>query len=236
MFVANAAMPFEDFRWHVDSDATDFPDDSAWVRVIGPHCNTQAGKPLFVTLLLYLNEEWKRDWGAATMFLDDATEAGAFVRPKPYRAVLMEQHVQHRLSPPTPLAPCPRYSLVWKLIFWPRHIYHNMINISTSTSTQPIANNSRNNNLLKSVKSVVTLQDIHKSRSVSTGMGGQSQLQHELKGLDGNILESNLGMVNLNDVLNKSKSIGAEPVMHTNMNNTNQMSGNLKQTTIDPNI
>lgn len=50
-----------------------------------------AGKPLFVSLLLYLNASWPRDWAAETLFLDADTDVGLVVRPKPYRAVLMDQ-------------------------------------------------------------------------------------------------------------------------------------------------
>lgn len=129
-FVANAAMPGQTFRWHVDADPSDFPEDCDWVRQYGQYPNTQPGKPLFVTLLLYLNPEWKREWAAETLFLDDSTEAGLFVRPKPYRAVLMEQHTLHRLSPPSVVAPHPRYSLVWKLLFWPRRPHQECCTIS----------------------------------------------------------------------------------------------------------
>lgn len=39
-----------------------------------------------------------------------------------YRAVLLDQDVLHRLSPPSVQAGTrPRYSLVWKLVFFPRH-------------------------------------------------------------------------------------------------------------------
>lgn len=46
--------------------------------------------------------------------------SGVFVRPKPYRAVLMDQDVAHRLSTPSAVANRPRYSLVWKLVMTPR--------------------------------------------------------------------------------------------------------------------
>eukprot|EP00854_Cymbomonas_tetramitiformis_P006733 gene6733-8056_t len=45
---------------------------------------------------------------------------GVFVRPQPYRAVLMDQDISHRLSTPSVLANRPRYSLVWKLVFFPK--------------------------------------------------------------------------------------------------------------------
>lgn len=46
--------------------------------------------------------------------------AGVFVRPKPYRVVLMDQDVAHRLSTPSAAANRPRYSLVWKLVMLPK--------------------------------------------------------------------------------------------------------------------
>ncbi len=42
----------------------------------------EPGKPLFVSLLLYLDAEWKRDWDAETLFLDVASDVGILVRPK----------------------------------------------------------------------------------------------------------------------------------------------------------
>ncbi len=44
-----------------------------------------------VSLLLYLDAGWPRDWAAETLFLDDGTDTGIVVRPRPYRAVLMDQ-------------------------------------------------------------------------------------------------------------------------------------------------
>ena len=59
-------------------------------------------------------------WDAETLFLDGASGTGAFVRPWPGRLVLMDQDVTHRVSPPSHLARRPRYSLVWKLVFFPK--------------------------------------------------------------------------------------------------------------------
>ncbi len=45
------------------------------------------------------------------------TDLGLVVRPKRYRAVLMDQDVLHRVSAPSAAAGGrPRYSLVWKLV------------------------------------------------------------------------------------------------------------------------
>ena len=45
------------------------------------------------------------------------TDVGLVVRPKRYRAVLMDQDVLHRVTAPSAAAGGrPRYSLVWKLV------------------------------------------------------------------------------------------------------------------------
>ena len=81
----------------------------------------EPGYPLLVSLLLYLiDEAWDRDWHAETLFLDTQTEVGIAVRPKMYRAVLMDQDMVHRVVQPSKLAQAPRYSMVWKLAFLPR--------------------------------------------------------------------------------------------------------------------
>ena len=33
--------------------------------------NGEPGQPLLVSMLLYLDDQWTRDWGAETLFLDD---------------------------------------------------------------------------------------------------------------------------------------------------------------------
>ena len=50
-----------------------------------------AARPLLVSLLLYLDADWPRQWDAETLFLDDDTDIGIVVRPKRFRAVLMDQ-------------------------------------------------------------------------------------------------------------------------------------------------
>ncbi len=118
-----------------------------------------AGKPYFVTGLIYLNDAWAEDLHAETMFLDPATQSGVFVRPQPgrcarcsahrpgcrplaaaaapsslltgcllppaprpapCRVVLMDQDMPHRISAPAKGTTGPRYSLVWKLVFFPK--------------------------------------------------------------------------------------------------------------------
>lgn len=57
-----------------------------------------AGRPLLVSLLLYLDDKWPRQWDAETLFLDDDTDIGIVVRPKRYRAVLMDQVIRHYIQ------------------------------------------------------------------------------------------------------------------------------------------
>jgi len=83
--------------------------------------NGEPAQPLLVSMLLYLDDQWPRDWGAETLFLDDETDMGVVVRPRRGRAVLMDQDMLHRVSAPSSAAGGrPRYSLVWKLAFLPK--------------------------------------------------------------------------------------------------------------------
>jgi hypothetical protein len=119
--LANAAAEGDTFRYHVDADPTSFP-PSSWTERFGEYFNGEPGKPLLVTLLVYLDDRWRRDFGGETLFLDGATDTGVFVRPRPGRAILMEQDVVHKVNPPSSLAEGRlRLSLVWKLAFIPRH-------------------------------------------------------------------------------------------------------------------
>ncbi|KXZ50143.1 hypothetical protein GPECTOR_17g779 [Gonium pectorale] len=120
-FVANAAMHGDAYSWHVDADPSTLPFPSPWTLEYGQYINREPGRPLFVSLLLYLNARWDREWDAETLFLDTPSDCGVLVRPKPYRAVLLDQDILHRLSTPSlTAAGRPRYSLVWKLVFLPR--------------------------------------------------------------------------------------------------------------------
>jgi probable phosphoglycerate mutase len=119
-FLANAAAEGDTFRYHVDADPTSFP-PGPWADAYGDFFNGEPGRPLLVSLLLYLDDEWGRDWAADTLFLDADTDTGVFVRPRAGRAVLMDQDVLHRVSPPSGAAGGrPRLSLVWKLALLPR--------------------------------------------------------------------------------------------------------------------
>ena len=120
-FLGNAAVHGDTFRWHVDADPSDFPVPSPWTDAYGQYCNREPGQPMFVSLLLYLDRDWPRDFAAETLFLDGDFDVGLAVRPKAYRAILMDQDVLHRVSAPSILAgQRPRFSLVWKLVFFPR--------------------------------------------------------------------------------------------------------------------
>ncbi len=55
-----------------------------------------AGRPLLVSLLLYLDTKWPRQWDAETLFLDNDTDIGIVVRPKCFRAVLMDQVINNK--------------------------------------------------------------------------------------------------------------------------------------------
>lgn len=80
----------------------------------------EPGQPLFFSLLLYLDATWPRENNAETLFLDTPSDTGIFIRPKPCRAVLMDQDIVHRLSTPSQRAARPRYSLVFKLVMLPK--------------------------------------------------------------------------------------------------------------------
>ncbi|GIL87072.1 hypothetical protein Vretimale_14232 [Volvox reticuliferus] len=119
-FVGNAVMAGDPCAWHSDADPTTVPPHSPWVHNFGYYHNRELARPLFVSMLLYLNETWPEDHHAETLFLDPETQLGLFVRPAPGRVVLLEQDLPHRISAPSLEAPGPRYSLVWKLVLVPR--------------------------------------------------------------------------------------------------------------------
>ena len=68
-FVGNAAVAGDQYSYHVDADPADLP-PSPWVHAFGAYCNGEPGRPLLVSLLLYLCDAWPRDWAAETLFLD----------------------------------------------------------------------------------------------------------------------------------------------------------------------
>lgn len=120
--LVNAASVEDTYVYHQDADPTSFPSSSPWVQQYGEYFNGESNKPLLVSLLIYLNSEWRRDWAADTLILDAAgADTGVFIRPRPGRAVLMHQDCVHRMSPPSSIAKGkPRFSIVWKLAFIPK--------------------------------------------------------------------------------------------------------------------
>ncbi|GLI63184.1 hypothetical protein VaNZ11_005954, partial [Volvox africanus] len=104
-FVGNAVMSGDPCAWHTDADPTTFPPHSPWVHNFGYYHNRELARPLFVSMLLYLNEIWPEDYHAETLFLDPETQLGLFVRPAPGRVVLLEQDLPHRISAPSLEAP-----------------------------------------------------------------------------------------------------------------------------------
>lgn len=115
-FVGNATVPGDSYQWHVDADPLLLRPE-AHGRDLAGYANGAPGRPLLVSMLLYLNPEWRASWDAETLFRDPERSAGVLVQPIPGRVVLMAQDVVHRASAPSARAPCPRYSLVWKLAF-----------------------------------------------------------------------------------------------------------------------
>lgn len=132
---ANAPTHGDVFSPHIDADPNGTP-ASPWTDVFGRYYNRNAGKPRFVSCLLYLNDEWQDDWGATTKFFDPPTGETFDVTPKPGRCIIMDQDVQHSVVPPTAAAgKRPRYSLVWKLILHPKK---DMQSMHLSFTDQPI--------------------------------------------------------------------------------------------------
>lgn len=123
---ANAPTHGDEFAYHIDADPNMTP-PSPWTDIYGRYPNRQPGKPRFVSCLIYLNKEWKEEWGASTRFLDVSTDTHYDVQPRPGRCVFMDQDITHCVVPPTEEAgPRPRYSLVWKLILRPKVLNQDM--------------------------------------------------------------------------------------------------------------
>jgi hypothetical protein len=122
----NAPTFGDAFSVHIDADPNTTP-ASPWTDVFGRYYNRNAGKPRFVSCLLYLNDEWHQDWGATTKFFDPPTGETFEVTPKPGRCIIMDQDIQHSVVSPTSLAgEQPRYSIVWKLILHPKRWMQSM--------------------------------------------------------------------------------------------------------------
>lgn len=77
------------------------PPASPWATYHGLYPNREPDRPLFVSMLIYPQGSWPQDFDAETLFLDPETGTGVFSRPAPYRVVLMDQDVPHRISGPS---------------------------------------------------------------------------------------------------------------------------------------
>lgn len=129
---ANAPTYGDQFDFHIDGDPMLAP-PSPWTDAFGRYPNRHAGKPRFVSCLIYLNDAWDPEWGAPTRFLDPPTGKSYDVYPKPGRCVFMDQDVSHTVVAPNSSAgKRPRYSMVWKLILHPTSPYQNMDNFANA--------------------------------------------------------------------------------------------------------
>mmetsp|Transcript_5201 Transcript_5201/g.9125 ORF Transcript_5201/g.9125 Transcript_5201/m.9125 type:complete len:574 (-) Transcript_5201:48-1769(-) len=124
---ANAPTCKDVFDYHIDADPNQAP-PSPWTDVFGRYPNRMAGKPRFISCLLYLNSDWNVDeYGAPTRFIDPPTGETHDVTPRSGRCLIMDQDMRHTVvAPNKPAGPQPRYSLVWKLILHPKEHNQNM--------------------------------------------------------------------------------------------------------------
>ena len=123
---ANAPTHGDTFNYHIDADPLQAP-PSPWTDVFGRYPNRCAGKPRFMSCLVYLNDEWDDPFGAPTRFLDPPTQKIYDVKPTPGRVCIMDQDCSHTVTAPTEAAgKRPRYSLVWKLILHPKEPNQDM--------------------------------------------------------------------------------------------------------------
>jgi probable phosphoglycerate mutase len=122
--VGNAAVREDQFEWHLDMDPDALSPSSPFAERFGRYVNRSHARPLFVSALVYLNgppeTAWTPDKDAETLVLDPGTGTGIFIRPAPGRVLLMDQDALHRVSPPSKTTEVPRYSLVFKLCFYPK--------------------------------------------------------------------------------------------------------------------
>ena len=80
----------------------------------GIHCDAPYHVDDQCTVLVYLNAEWRPDWGGETIFYDDQLEAKRIVTPKPGRIVIFDGRIPHTGRPPTPKYMFNRYILAFK--------------------------------------------------------------------------------------------------------------------------
>ena len=141
--VYNASDETSTFRYHIDGcPVTLLHPQSAFAKAYGgnyanrtPMRDDENGarasvKPRFVSLLVYLNDEWDPEWGGETKFLDEDSQIGLLVAAKPGRVVLFDSDVKHSVCPTTTSSSDSnsnnnnkRFSLVMKLIALPKHMF-----------------------------------------------------------------------------------------------------------------
>lgn len=68
-----------------------------------------------VTAILFINEEWKREWGGETIFFNDDGDAVHAVSPQPGRLILFRSAIEHRAGAPTRVCNRTRLTLALKL-------------------------------------------------------------------------------------------------------------------------
>jgi len=68
-----------------------------------------------VTALLFVAEEWKREWGGETIFFNDDGDAIHAVSPKPGRLILFRSVIEHRAGAPSRVCNRTRLTLALKL-------------------------------------------------------------------------------------------------------------------------
>lgn len=116
--VANAVLPTDPGAWHADCDPLEVDPDGPWAAAVGAGPNRAPGKPLLVSAVLYL-QDWPLARHGETLAVDGGAGLGVCVRPVKGRLLLIEQDVAHRIVA-TSGAGGPRFSLVLKLVFWPK--------------------------------------------------------------------------------------------------------------------
>ena len=142
--VYNASDETSTFRYHIDGcPMTLLHPQSAFAKAYGgnyanrtPMRDEENGarasvKPRFVSLLVYLNDEWDPEWGGETKFLDEDSQIGLLVAAKPGRVVLFDSDVKHSVCPTTNSSSDSnsnnnnnkRLSLVMKLIALPKQMF-----------------------------------------------------------------------------------------------------------------
>lgn len=81
-----------------------------------PHCDNTEDEP---SILISLNQEWKRDWGGYTAFFKGmhSNTISKAICPAPGQVIIFNGSVWHYALPPVHFAPCARFMLALKLRF-----------------------------------------------------------------------------------------------------------------------